>query len=134
MNCVVSSKFPKSPIHTKPTVGYQAVFVGQPTKFSQCVPRRQAEVGPRHLFFRPIQHVESASELAKSVGPSDWPFSWRTSARERCRTYVLLGSWVSSVSLVCLGNFGPRRCRREPTPQFAFVATSFSVSGWCVPG
>ncbi len=25
-------------VHTKPTVGRRAVFVRQPTKFSQCVP------------------------------------------------------------------------------------------------
>ncbi|ROL41745.1 hypothetical protein DPX16_9336 [Anabarilius grahami] len=44
------------------------------------------------------------------------------------RTDVLLGRWVSSVGLVCQGNVGPRRCRREPTPQYAFVATSSSSS------
>ncbi|ROL29818.1 hypothetical protein DPX16_0875 [Anabarilius grahami] len=46
---------------------------------------------------------------------------------------VLLGHRVSSVSLVCQGNFGHRRCRREPTPQSAFVTTSSSASAWCVP-
>ncbi len=72
----------------------------------------------------------------RSVGPSyhsDWLFSWRTRARERRRTDVLLGRRVSSTNgLVCQGNFGPRRCRREPTLQSAFVATSSSA--WCVPG
>ncbi|ROL45008.1 hypothetical protein DPX16_19948 [Anabarilius grahami] len=37
---------------------------------------------------------------------------------------VLLGRQLSSIGLVCQGNFGPRRRRREPTPQSAFVATS----------
>jgi len=35
---------------------------------------------------------------------------------------------------MCQGNFGPRRCRREPTMQSAFVATSSSASTWCVLG
>ncbi len=73
----------------------------------------------------------------RSVGPSDHSdrlFSWRTSAREKRRMDVLLGHRVSSIGLVCQGNFGPRRCRREPTPQSAFVATSLSASAWCVPG
>ncbi len=42
----------------------------------------------------------------RSVGPSDhsdWLFSWRTSAAERCRRDVLLGHWVSRVGLVCTG-------------------------------
>ncbi|ROL44297.1 hypothetical protein DPX16_8719 [Anabarilius grahami] len=30
----------------------------------------------------------------------------------------------SSKCLVCQANFGHRRCRREPTPLSAFVATS----------
>ncbi|ROK23408.1 Guanine nucleotide-binding protein G(q) subunit alpha [Anabarilius grahami] len=48
----------------------------------------------------------------------------------RRRTDVLLGRQLSSVGLVCQGNFGHRRCRREPTPQSAFVATSSSASAW----
>ncbi|ROL42023.1 hypothetical protein DPX16_19872 [Anabarilius grahami] len=43
---------------------------------------------------------------------------------------VLLGRRLFSVGLVCQDNFGHRRCRREPTPQFAFVATSSSASAW----
>ncbi|ROL48369.1 NACHT, LRR and PYD domains-containing protein 12 [Anabarilius grahami] len=35
---------------------------------------------------------------------------------------------ASGVSLVCQANFEHRCCRHEPTPQSAFVATSFSVS------
>ncbi|ROI15844.1 ATP-binding cassette sub-family B member 7, mitochondrial [Anabarilius grahami] len=46
---------------------------------------------------------------------------------------VLLGRWLSSVGLVCQGNFGPRRCLREPTPQSAFVATS-SLASACQLG
>ncbi|ROL50519.1 CLOCK-interacting pacemaker [Anabarilius grahami] len=47
---------------------------------------------------------------------------------------VLLGCWLSSVGLVCQGNFRPKRCRCEPTPQSAFVDTSSSASAWCIPG
>ncbi|ROJ25407.1 Ragulator complex protein LAMTOR1 [Anabarilius grahami] len=39
------------------------------------------------------------------------------------RTDVLLGRRLSSVGLVCQANFGHRCCRREPTPQSAFVTT-----------
>ncbi|ROL53444.1 hypothetical protein DPX16_0601 [Anabarilius grahami] len=42
----------------------------------------------------------------------------------------LLGRVLLSVGLVCQGNFGPGRCRREPTPQSNFVASSSSVSAW----
>ncbi|ROL47188.1 TBC1 domain family member 10A [Anabarilius grahami] len=35
--------------------------------------------------------------------------------------------FLRSVLLGRRGNFAPRRCRREPTPQSAFVATSLSV-------
>ncbi|ROL52913.1 hypothetical protein DPX16_8476 [Anabarilius grahami] len=51
----------------------------------------------------------------------------------RRKTDVLFGRRLSNVGLVCQGNFGPRRCRRQPTPQSAFVATSSSTSAWCVP-
>ncbi|ROL49294.1 hypothetical protein DPX16_4345 [Anabarilius grahami] len=40
---------------------------------------------------------------------------------------MLLGCLVSSVGLVCQGNFGPRRCGREPTPQSAFIGTGFQI-------
>ncbi len=84
-----------------------------------------------------LNRRRSSSRGRQSVGPSDhsdWLFSWRTSAREKRRTDVLIGRRVSSVGLVCQGNLGPRRCRREPTPQSAFIATSSSASAWCVPG
>ncbi|ROL41520.1 hypothetical protein DPX16_6918 [Anabarilius grahami] len=77
----------------------------------------------------------------RSVGPSDhsvWLFSYChllvrkgiSSYACRRRTDVLLGRRLSSVGLVCQGTFGYRRCRREPTLQSAFVATSSSVSAW----
>ncbi|ROL43328.1 TBC1 domain family member 15 [Anabarilius grahami] len=78
------------------------------------------------FFFRPIRHVESASELVGQsahlivlIGCSTTATCWYRKA-----------FWVSSIGLVCQGNFGPRRCRREPTPQSAFVATSSSKSAW----
>ncbi|ROJ25409.1 hypothetical protein DPX16_3574 [Anabarilius grahami] len=52
----------------------------------------------------------------------------------RRRTDVLLGRRLLGVTLVCQANFGPRRCRHEPTPQSAFVATSSSVSAWSAKG
>ncbi|ROJ42274.1 N-acyl-aromatic-L-amino acid amidohydrolase (carboxylate-forming) B [Anabarilius grahami] len=55
-----------------------------------------------------------------------------TRAALRRRTDVLLGRRLSSVGLVCQANFGPRLCRREPTPQSAFIATSSSASA-CAP-
>ncbi|ROJ25264.1 hypothetical protein DPX16_20077 [Anabarilius grahami] len=51
----------------------------------------------------------------------------------RRRTTVLLGHRLSSIGLVCQANFGPRRCRREPTPQSAYVATSLSASACALP-
>ncbi|ROJ30558.1 hypothetical protein DPX16_1537 [Anabarilius grahami] len=53
--------------HTKPTVGRLAVFVRWPTKFSQYVPHRRLKL-VLICFFRPIRHVESASELVGLSG------------------------------------------------------------------
>ncbi|ROJ44573.1 hypothetical protein DPX16_4891 [Anabarilius grahami] len=79
-----------------------------------------------------------ASELVGSSDHSDCLFSYchllvRKGILHRRRMDVLLGRRVLSISLVCQGNFGPRRCRREPTLQSAFIATSLSASAWCVP-
>ncbi len=126
----------------------RAVFVRRPTKFSQYVPHRWLKLVVV-CFFTADSTWWIGVGARRSVGPSDHSdllFSWRTSAWEnktkhrrhfflhRCRTDVLLVRWVSSVGLMCQGNFGPRRCWREPTLRSAFVATSSSASAWCVPG
>lgn len=118
------------PEHTKPTVGRREVFVCRPTKFSQCVLHCRLKL-VLVCFFRPIRYVESASELFGQlghliilIGCSDGD----PVHEKKCRTDMLLGV----LSLVCQGNFGPIRCRREPTPQSAFFATSSLA--WCLPG
>jgi len=131
-----------SPDHTKPTVGRQAVFVRRPIKFSQCVPHRRLKLvlvcffpgrfdmlnrRRSSLASRAIWSFWLAVQLLPPAGTERYFFLGRH------RTDVLLGHRVSSIGLVCQGNFGPRRCRCEPTPQSAFVATSLSVSAWCVP-
>ncbi len=56
------SRWPSQPYpeHTKPTIGRREVF-------SVCS-APLAEVGPRLLFFGPIRHVESVSELVGQSG------------------------------------------------------------------
>ncbi|ROL55600.1 hypothetical protein DPX16_23617 [Anabarilius grahami] len=49
-------------------VGRRAVFVPQPTKFSQCVPHRRLKLVLVCFFLGPIRHVESALELVGSFG------------------------------------------------------------------
>ncbi|ROL44343.1 Transmembrane protein 47 [Anabarilius grahami] len=100
---------------------------------------KSAEVGPHRLFFRPIRHVDSASELVGPsghliilIGCSATAICWYGKAFHLTQAQNGRATWLS-VGLVCQGNFGPRHCRLEPTPQSAFVATSSSASAWCVP-
>ncbi len=92
-----------------------------------------AEVGPLLLFFNMLNWtIHGARQSVRPSDHSDWLFSCRSSVREKHRTDVLLGRRVSSVGLVCQANFAPRHCRREPTPQSAFLTTSSLVSAWCI--
>ncbi|ROI74341.1 Transmembrane and coiled-coil domains protein 1, partial [Anabarilius grahami] len=86
--------------------------------------------------FKAGTHQADAFVLRSSSGHLIMLIGWPPAGMERHfilrkrRTDVLLGRRLLSVALMCQANFGPRRCRREPTPQSAFVATSSSASAW----
>ncbi len=71
---------------------HQAVFVRRSTKFSQCVLRRRLKLVLVCFFFSRFDMLNRrrSSSVSRPSDHSDWLFSWRTSARERRRTDVLL--------------------------------------------
>ncbi|ROL41174.1 NAD-dependent protein deacetylase sirtuin-3, mitochondrial [Anabarilius grahami] len=86
-------------------------------------------------FFRPIRNVESASgHLIILIGCSDTATCWFGKAFHLTQAQNGRATWLSSVGLVCQANFGHRRCRREATPQSAFIATSSSLASARSPG
>ncbi|ROL41872.1 hypothetical protein DPX16_3500 [Anabarilius grahami] len=109
-------------------------------------PSRRSSVG-QFLFVGRLSFLS----VFRTIGPSDysdWLFSYchllvqkgissQAGAERTC--YLAVGCQASVG--VSGGNFGPRRCLREPTSQSAFVATSSSASAcfnfpellWSIP-
>ncbi|ROL55049.1 Nectin-1 [Anabarilius grahami] len=112
--------------------GPQSRYLGHPNPSSQAQGVHGPSSSALSLTLQSVKTPFSGSAIGLStlLPPAG---TERHFILRRRRTDKLLGRWLSRVGLVCQGNFGHRRCRREPTPQSAFIATSSSAWAWCVP-